>query len=301
MANTINLITKYIPLLDQVYAVASCSAVLDTPDALVRETADAKTVMIAKTTINGLGNYSRSAGFTSGDMTLTWESHTFEYDRGRTFQIDAMDDAETMGMAFGSLASEFLRTKVAPEIDAVRFSKYAAGAGTKVTGTLSATSAVSAISAAEVAMEEAEVNLENCFIFMTPTVYGYIKDNTTHFQRTLIPSENPNRNFGAFDNIPVVKVPQTRFYDGVTLNDGSTNGQTAGGYAKTATTGADINFMIVDRGAVVQLMKHGKIRVFDPDTNQTADAYKVDYRVYHDAWVLSNKDKGIYCHEKAAG
>ena len=290
MANAITLIQKYIPLLDQVYAVASCSAILDTPNALVRETADAKTVLIAETSMSGLGDYSRADGFESGDLTLTWKPYTFEHDRGRTFNIDAMDDAETMGLAFGSLASEFIRTKVTPEIDAVRFAKYATNAGETVAAALTNKTAVSAIATAEVAMEEKEVSLENCVLFMTPTVHGYVKDDTEHFQRTLVPSENPNRNFGSFDNMPIVKVPQTRFYTAVTLGNG---------YSK-AEGAKDINFMIVDRAAVIQLIKHGKIRVFDPDTNQSADAYKVDYRVYHDAWVLNNKKNGIYCHTKSA-
>ena len=296
MANAITTITKYIPLLDQVYVAASCTAVLDTPNALVRETADAKTVLIAETTMSGLGDYSRADGFQSGDLTLVWKPYTFEYDRGRSFQIDAMDDAETMGLAFGSLASEFIRVKVTPEIDAVRFAKYAANAGTTVAADLDNKTAVSAIATAEVVLEEKEVSLENCYLFMTPTVHGHIKDDTEHFQRTLVPSENPNRNFGSFDNMPIVKVPQRRFYTSVTLGDGKTNA--AGGYAK-ADDAKDINFMIVNRAAVIQLIKHGKIRVFDPDTNQSADAYKVDYRVYHDAWVLSNKKDGIYCHTKA--
>ena len=295
MANAITTITKYIPLLDQVYALASCSAVLDTPNALVRETADAKTVLIAETSMSGLGDYSRADGFVSGDLTLEWKPYTFEYDRGRTFQIDAMDDAETMGLAFGSLASEFMRIKVTPEIDAVRFAKYATNAGETVSAVLTNKTTVSAIATAEVAMEEKEVSLANCVLFMTPTVYGYVKDDTDHFQRTLTPSENPNRNFGSFDEMPIVKVPQTRFYTAVTLGDGKSN--SAGGYAK-AEGATDINFMIVDRASVIQLIKHGKIRVFDPDTNQSADAYKVDYRLYHDAWVLNNKKNGIYCHTK---
>ena len=288
MANAITTIQKYIPMLDQVYAVASCSAILDTPNALVRETADAKTVLVAETSLSGLGNYSRADGFESGDLTLTWKPYTFEHDRGRSFHIDAMDDAETMGLAFGSLASEFIRVKVTPEIDAVRFAKYATNAGETVAATLTNKTTVSAIATAEVAMEEKEVSLENCVLFTTPTVYGYVKDDTDHFQRTLVPSENPNRNFGSFDGMPIVKVPQTRFYTAVTLADG---------YAKAADA-KDINFMIVDRASVIQLIKHGKIRVFDPDTNQSADAYKVDYRVYHDAWVLNNKKNGIYCHTK---
>ena len=289
MANAITTIQKYLPLLDQVYAFASCSAILDTPNALVRETADAKTVLIAETSMSGLGDYSRADGFVSGDLTLIWKPYTFEYDRGRTFQIDSMDDAETMGLAFGSLASEFMRIKVTPEIDAIRFAKYATNAGTTVSAALTNKTTIPAISTAEVAMEENEVSLANCVLFMTPTIYGYVKDDTDHFQRTLVPSENPNRNFGSFDGMPIVKVPQTRFYTGVTLADG---------YSKAADA-KDINFMIVDRAAVIQLIKHGKIRVFDPDTNQSADAYKVDYRVYHDAWVMNNKKSGIYCHTKA--
>ena len=295
MANAITTIQKYLPLLDQVYAFASCSAILDTPNALVRETADAKTVLIAETSMNGLGDYSRADGFQKGDLTLTWKAYTFEYDRGRSFQIDAMDDAETMGLAFGSVASEFMRVKVSPEIDAIRFAKYATNAGATVAADLTNKTTVPAISAAEVVMEEKEVALANCVLFMTPTVYGNVKDDTDHFQRTLVPSENPNRNFGSFDDMPIVKVPQTRFYTAVTLYDGKTNA--AGGYVK-AEGAKDINFMIIDRAAVIQLIKHGKIRVFDPDTNQSADAYKVDYRVYHDAWVLEQKKKGIYCHTK---
>ena len=296
MANAITTITKYLPLLDQVYAFASVSSILDTPNALVRETADAKTVLIAQTSMSGLGDYSRADGFVAGDLTLTWKPYTFEYDRGRTFQIDAMDDMETMGLAFGSLAGEFVRVKVTPEIDAIRFAKYATNAGTTVAATLTNKTAVSAIATAEVDMEEKEVALNNCVLFMTPPVYGYVKDDTEHFQRTLVPSENPNRNFGSFDEMPIAKVPQSRFYTAVNTLSGK-DGEAAGGFAK-AEGAKDINFMIIDRASVVQLVKHGKIRVFDPDTNQSADAYKVDYRIYHDAWVLDNKKNGIYCHTK---
>ena len=297
MANAITTITKYLPLLDQVYAVASVSSILDTPNALVRETADAKTVLIAQTSMSGLGDYSRADGFVSGDLTLTWKPYTFEYDRGRTFQIDAMDDMETMGMAFGSLAGEFVRVMVTPEIDAIRFAKYATNAGTVVNADLTNKTTITAISAAEVVLEDKEVNLANCVLCVTPTIYSNVKDDTEHFQRTLVPSENPNRNFGEFDGMPVVKVPQRRFYTAVKTLSGK-DAEAAGGYEK-AEGAKDINFMIIDRASVIQLIKHGKIRVFDPDTNQSADAYKVDYRIYHDAWVLDNKKNGIYCHTKA--
>ena len=39
------------------------------------------------------------------------------------------------------------------------------------------------------------------------------------------------------------------------------------------------------------------ISVYDrPDENQKADAWKFDYRLYHDLFVYENKVKGIYLH-----
>ena len=296
--NAIQTVSKYLPYLDQVYAYASRSAILDTAGDLVKETADAKTVLIAKTSMQGLGDYNRNGekGFVNGDVSLTWESKTFTQDRGRSFQIDAMDDLETLGTAFGTLASEFLRTKAVPEVDAYRFDAYAQNSGYDVTGALTKDNIVEAIDTAMTEMKENEVDLTGAVLFITPTLYGAVKASDK-FTRPLTPAENPNRNFGMYDELLVVEVPQTRFYKGIDINDGTTGGQEAGGYAKAAD-GADINFMIVAPSAVVQLTKHAKMRVFDPDTNQAADAYKVDYRIYHDAWVLENKVKGIYAHTK---
>ena len=298
MANAITQITKYIPYLDEVYKMESRTAVLETPADFVRETLDAKTVLVAKTSMNGLANYDRSNGFVNGDVTLTWESHTFAFDRGRSFQIDACDDMETVGLAFAGVSSQFLRTQVVPEIDAVRFAAYATaaiGAGNTKSAVLTKETVDDAILEAETVMGEAEVNLENAYLFITPTVYGMVKASPS-FTRTLVPSENPNRNFGEYDNMPVIVVPQSRFYTAVTLNDGKTSTQEVGGYVKN---GEEINFMIVDPAAVMQITKHAKLRVFEPDVNQSADAYKIDYRIYHDAWVLGNKAKGIYAHTKA--
>lgn len=297
--NAIQTVSKYIPFLDQVYSYASRSAILDTAGDLVKETADAKTILLAKTSMQGLGNYNRNGekGFVNGDVSLTWESHTFTQDRGRSFQIDAMDDLETLGTAFGTLAGEFLRTKVVPEIDAYRFNVYAQASGYAVTGaTLDKDTICDAIDEAMVQMKENEVDLTGAVLFITPTLYGAVKQSDK-FVRPLTPNENPNRNFGMYDELLVVEVPQSRFYKGIALNDGSTSGQEAGGFIK-AGNAKDINFQIVAPSAVVQLTKHAKMRVFDPDTNQAADAYKVDYRIYHDAWVLENKVPGIYCHTK---
>lgn len=295
MANSIALATKMLPLLDELYKFASTTAILD---ASMVEWVGANQVKIFKTSMDGLGTYNRNTGFVDGSVTGTWETLTLSNDRGRKFMVDRMDDEETLGQAFGTLAGEFIRTKLVPELDAVRFSKYASASGilTTTAADLTSSTVVAAIDAAIAAMDEAEVPQEGRIFFMTPTIYQAIKDSTAVTRFATMQDGSINRDFTSFEGMRVVKVPQTRFYKGVTLYDGTTGGQEAGGYIKTASTGRNINFMIVHPSAIKQVTKHANPRIFRADENQKMDAEQFDYRVYHDTFVLDNKVKGIYAH-----
>ncbi|MBO7342113.1 MAG: hypothetical protein J6U87_05485, partial [Clostridia bacterium] len=90
----------------------------------------------------------------------------------------------------------------------------------------------------------------------------------------------------------VIEVPQTRFYTGITLNSGAS----AWGYTK-ATDAVGINFLVVAKSAVVQAKKLALPKIFTPDENQTKDAWKFQYRLYHDALAYDNKKTGIYVHK----
>lgn len=113
VGNSIALAESYLPILDEVYKESAKSAILDTANERVRFTGG-NTVQLYKTSLNGLGNYNRNQGFVTGDATGSWEDLTLTKDRGRSFLIDSMDDEETLGMAFGTLAGEFVRTQVVP-------------------------------------------------------------------------------------------------------------------------------------------------------------------------------------------
>ena len=296
MANSITTITKYVPLLDEVYKQSAKSTGLDAPADLIRETEIAGTFLVAKMSLDGLGDYSRASGFVDGDATLTWESHTFTQDRARSFSIDNMDNLETADIAFGRLSGEFITTKVVPEIDAYRFATLAANAGNSANADLTASTTVEAIDTAGVTMDDAEVPEEGRILYVTPTVYNNIQQSdqfTREFQDNVT-----DRTFDMFNNMEVVKVPQSRFYTAIDLNDGTTGGQEAGGYAK-ASAGFNINFMIVHPTSVVSAVKHNKVRMFEPDVNQDKDAYKYDYRIYYDLFALDNKTDGIYLHNEA--
>lgn len=118
VANSISLATKFLPLLDEVYKRGSLTAILDTANERVNFIG-AQTAKIFKVDVDGLGDYSRNAGFVPGSSDGTWETFTIERDRGRSFSIDVMDNDETLGMAMASTLGEFQRVMVNPEIDAL--------------------------------------------------------------------------------------------------------------------------------------------------------------------------------------
>lgn len=287
MANTIALVTKFLAILDELYKKESLTASMDSPTKPV-EFGGAAAVNVLKLSTVGLGTYSRATGYPAGDVTAAWETLTLAASRGRALSVDRMDDEETLGMAFGKLAGEFMRVNVAPEIDAYRFSKFASWSGISSPSEAALADAAAVIAALRVAtntMDEDEVPEEGRKLFITPTLLGYVADQDTTKSKEVL---------ARFSEI--IKVPQTRFYKGITLNAGAT--ASAGGFTKTASTGRDLNFMVIHPTAVLQAVKHENTKYFGPEVNQTADAHLMQYRIYHDAFVYDNHVDGVYAHVK---
>jgi len=293
MAQSIGLAQKFQPILDEVYKLSSLTARMDTPVKPVNF-AGANVVKVFKTDPIGLGKYSRVSGYPAGQVVGSWETLTLSTERGRAFVIDRMDDEETLGMAFGTLASEFIRTEVAPELDAYRFSKYAStdSINAATPATLTADTIIGALDAAKLELDKDEVPAEGRILYISDTCLGYLEGNVSRFLENSV-----DKRVMRYSGMDVIMVPQARFYRGVTLNAGAA--VDAGGYAKTAETGKDINFMIIHPSAVLQVVKHDALKVFTPEENQTTDGWLVQYRIYHDAFVYDNKVKGIYLHKKA--
>lgn len=290
VGNTIALVDKYLPILDEIYKLGSRTAILDTANERVRWEG-AKKAYLFHTNLVGLSNYDRNAGFVPGDATDGWEDYTITQDRGRSFMIDVMDNDETLGMAFGTLVGEFERTQVIPELDAYRFAKYASGAAVSqvVTETLSAGAAtIASIDTATAALDNAEVPYEGRILFVNPNTYKLIKGGVTRM--VMNGENNVNYNVEMFNDMRLITVPSGRFNTAVTINAPTTSAA-AGGYT---ASGDAINYMIVHPSAILQVVKHAVPRIFSPEVNQEADAWKFDYRVYHDAFVEAQKTNGIY-------
>ena len=287
--NSISLASKYLPILDEIYKAGSKTAIFDMANERVRWQG-AQTAYLYGADPVGLSAYSRNAGFVPGDVDGAWQPYQITQDRGRSFLVDAMDDDETLGMAFGTLVGEFERLHVIPELDAYRFSVYSDGAAAanKVTESLStAAGTIASIDDATAALDDAEVPYEGRVLFVNPTIYKYLKGAISRF----VPNGegDVNNMIEFYNDMRVITVPSGRFNTEITINAPTSSSQD-GGYTASGST---INYMIVHPTAVMQVVKHAVPRIFSPAVNQEADAWKFDYRVYHDAWVKSNKTNGI--------
>lgn len=284
MANSIALFKQYIDLLDEVYRLEAKTSMLDMNGVLVQAGANANQIIVPKYSLDGLADYSRNSGYVSGDVTVTNEVVEFNYDRGRKFTVDAMDNAETAGVAFGSLAAQFIRQKVVPELDAFRFASYA-GTSNVISASEALSTGAAVIAALETgtqAMDEEEVPEAGRILFITPTLETAIHSLDTTKSREVLER---------FDD--VVRVPQRRFYTAIDLADGTTSGEEAGGYSK-ASGAKNLNFMIIEKDAVMQYTKHTVSKVFSPEENQNADGWAFVYRAYGLCDVYDCKVKGIY-------
>jgi hypothetical protein len=297
VANSIGLASRYLPILDEIYKAGSKTALLDTVQDRVRWDNNYKTFYLFETDMVGLANYSRNDGFVRGDVTSGWRAYIPEWDRGRQFLVDVEDNMESMSMSFGTLAGEFMRTKVIPETDALRFSTYAAGAAAanKVTETLSTSAAtIASIDDATAALDDEEVPSEGRILFVNPTTYKLIKGGITRM------IENRERdidyNVEIYNDMRVITVPSGRFNTQVTLPVASAHGD-AGGFTASGQT---INYMIVHPSAVMQATIMANPRVFSPQVVQEAQAWMYDFRQYHGAWVKNQKKNGIYLSAPSA-
>jgi len=296
MANTINLVSKFLDILAEVYKLESKTSGLDAMTMPV-EFGGANEVKVMKLTTVGLGTYSRSTGYPAGDIVAEWVTMALAAERGRAFSLDRMDSEETLGLVLGNVIRAWMREHVAPEMDAYRFAKYASTSGIQVVAagtTLASTTVLAAIDEAALKLDEAEVPAEGRKLYVSSTVNKFLEAAVT---RTLANEGSVDRRVRMLDNMEIIPVPQTRFYTKIDLNAGATS--SVGGFIKNVATGKDINFMLLHPSAVLQPVKLNQVKYFPPEVNQTSDGHLWQYRLYHDAFVQAQHELGIYLHMKA--
>lgn len=274
-------------MLDEIYKLEAKTNVLDGANELVRQGANANELIIPKISMDGLADYSRNSGYVNGSVDFNFETVKCNFDRGRMFQVDVMDNIETMGMVFGKLSSEFVRTKVIPELDAFRMAKYASLEDISTVAAADLTTGdavVKALRAATTKMNNDEVPEANRVLFIETGLKGLVDDLDTTKSKEVL------KKFSQ-----IIEMPQNRFYTAITQLTGG-EGQKAGGYTR-AEGANNINFLVVEKSAAIQFAKRVNSKIIDPEQNQDADAYKYGYRQVGIADAYENKRSGIYLHK----
>ena len=317
MANNFSeFITKFSQTaLDTVFAQESMSRLLEGGKKWVKfEFKNAQTVKIARLTTDGLSNYKRSNngntgagyinytggengdGYHRGGSTFDWEEFTLQWDRGTQFMVDNIDDEEEAGLVVGNLITEFNRTMVVPEIDAMRFSFIAskgnATLGNLVTETPTATNDSTGIihrfNAAFEYLKNMSVPDGDQLIFVNPSIMTLIR-NTPELAKFITQGDYKQGNITftieKYMGRPIQVVNSDRFITNAVAG--------SNGYYASATSKL-INFMVVSSRAVVPFVKVKNIKTFNPSVVQNSDSWIVDYRIYHGIFIPQNKVPGIY-------
>lgn len=286
MANQIAAIKNYTAVLDKVYQKASVSGCLTSGGRMVRAGRNAKEIMIPKISVSGLDDYTRNVGYKTGSITFDYETKTFNYDRGIKLLADVMDVEEAGVLdCFVAAGSELMRTQVAPEADAFTFAEIASHTGvdteSKSYADAEAADILKDLRAATNDMDELEVTEGGCVLFITPTLKGVLDDFSL---------VNPNLSKHVLTRFSqIVEVPQRRFYSKIDLLSGESE---QFGYAKAAG-GKAINWMVVEKSAVIKFDKHVASRVFSPDELENLDSYMRKHRKYGIVELLDNKLDGV--------
>lgn len=263
-------------------------------------------VKIPKINMDGLANYDRDKGYTQGGVTLAYETKTMTQDRNRKFQLDAMDVDEAAFIASAAnVTSEFQRTKVIPEVDAYRYSKLAtlaAGASHK-TEYIPATTDILATLLSDIsAVQDVIGESEPLVITMsipTATILAQADKLEKLLDVTQFTQGAVQTKVQSIDGYPIIRVPSARMKSAYVFNDGTTAGQTAGGFAP-ASGAVDVNWIISSRRAPIAISKTDTMKIFDPSTNQNADAWLIEYRKFHDLWVPDNQLDAVWANQKKA-
>lgn len=274
-------------MLDEIYKLEAKTNALDGANELVRQGANANELIIPKISMDGLADYSRNSGYVNGSVDFNFETVKCNFDRGRMFQVDVMDNIETMGLVFGKLSSEFVRTKVIPELDAFRMAKYASLENISTVAAADLTTGdavVKALRAATTKMNNDEVPEANRILFIETGLKGLVDDLDTTKSKEVL------KKFSQ-----IIEMPQNRFYTAIAQLSGK-EGAEAGGYTR-AEGAHNINFMVVEKSAAIQFAKRVNSKIIDPEANQDADAYKYGYRQVGIADAYANKRSGIYLHK----
>lgn len=181
------------------------------------------------------------------------------------------------------------------EMDAFLASKlagFAAQFGSVSTQSLTSASILTEWDNALEYMVNQRVNRDRLIAYMTPGTYKLLKQATglTRFIEVTDGIRDVDRNIARLDGVTVIEVPADMMKTKYTFSEG---------WAIDTTYAQQINFMLVDPDAVAAPIKYETSMMSAP-TAQSKGKYLYYERYYYGAFVLNQRQAGVYAHLGAA-
>lgn len=272
---TINLVTKFMPLVDEKFAAESKKALLTNNDF---DWTGAHSIKVYKVSTSGMNDYDRNAENTANwsrfgpvvGLDAVTEEMMLKNDRSFTFAIDKLDMDETAQQLQAASALERqLREVAIPEVDAYTYGVMCENAGIKPSAlALTAENICTEIFKANTELDNAEVPETGRIIVVTPDTYLLMKLSKDIFLHTDIAEDMRLKGVIAeLDGAKVIKIPANRLPEG-------------------------FGFMVAHPVATVAPTKLEDYRVHENPPGISGSL--VEGRICYDAFVLDNKKNAIY-------
>lgn len=252
-----------------------------------------KTMYIPTVTTSGAHDVNRNSinGTFNRNWNNQWQAVELQMDREWDTLVDPMDITETNDVAtIANITRAFVSMQKVPEMDAFLASKLAGFAGAfggVSTQSLTSSSILTEWDNALEFMTNQRVNRDRLYAYMTPGTYKLLKQATglTRFIEVTNGIQAVDRNVARLDGVTVVEVPADMMKTAYDF----TEGWAVGGSA------AQINFLLVDPMAVAAPIKYETAMMSAP-TAQSKGKYLYYERYYYGAFILNQRQAGVYAH-----
>ena len=244
-----------------------------------------KNLKIPKLSVSGYKDHTRtSLGFNTGTASNDYQTVSLDHDRDIEFPLDPIDVDETnLVVSIANIQKRFDKTQAIPEQDCYTYSKlyaeFVRAGGVVKNVALTKSNILEQLDEDLSALEDAGVPLDRVIMYTTTNVKKLLK-NADGITRTLNVGSSNNidrRVLGVDDIKKMVTVPSARFKTAFDFTEGYS----------VASTGKQINYILIDPEAQVSRVKYSYIKVFTPGhDSRTSDNYLYQNRKFNGTFAI---------------
>ena len=295
----VNYAAEYSAALASAYPYLSYfGAIWASPNSNLYKPGMGKTMYIPNISVSGAKDVNRDQ--ITGTFNRNWNNDmqavTLQMDREWDTLVDPMDILETGDVAtIANITRVFNELSKIPEMDAFLASKlasFASNFGSVSTQSLTSSSILTEWDNAIEFMTNQRVNRDRLYCYMIPGVYKLLKQATglTRFIEVTNGIQAVDRNVAKLDGVTIVEVPADMMKTAYTFTEG---------WAVDTAHAAQINFLLVDPMAIGAPIKYETAMMSAP-TAQSKGKYLYYERYYYGAFVLNQRQAGVYAHVGSA-